>query len=124
MQETTTWIQSYGNHPRKSILLCCTIEIEEGETPKFASLYVHDPTFQDSAQKNNLYLPKDTPRSEQKICEDVLIERQNELTEHNPYIHDIIQMCQIPDQELQEASFVITEKERPSNTGTRHLHQP
>ena len=95
------------------------LEVEEGGTPKFASLYVHDPTLRDVARKNNLYLPKNTPKKERDICENILIELQNELMQHNPYVHDILQMCQIPDEQLNEASFVITEKERPANAGTR-----
>ena len=88
-----------------------SLEVEEGGTPQFASLYVHDPTLRDAARKNNLYLPRNTPKKEREICENILIQLQNELMQHNPYVLDILQMCQIPDEQLKEASFVITEKE-------------
>ena len=39
------------------------LQVEEGQAPKFASLYVHDPTLKGTARKNNLYLPKDTSRA-------------------------------------------------------------
>ena len=48
-----------------------------------------------------------------------LLQLQNELHEHNPYIRDFLQICQIPEQEIQEASFVITEKQTPANAGPR-----
>ena len=95
------------------------LQVEEGQAPKFASLYVQDPTLEGTARKNNLYLAKDTSRAERQICEKLLIELQNELREHNPYIRDFLQICQIPEEEVQEASFVITEKVKPQNAGAR-----
>ena len=48
-----------------------------------------------------------------------MIDIQRELLEHNRYVRDFQQICQIPDDQLQEAAFVITEKEKPSTAGTR-----
>ena len=95
------------------------LQVEEGLAPKFASLYVHDPTLQGAARKNNLYLPKDTPRAERQICEEVLLQLQNELLQHNPYIRDFLQICEISEEEIQEAAFVITEKQKSKNAGPR-----
>ena len=44
---------------------------------------------------------------------------QEELKEHNPYIRDFIQICNIPEDQLANASFVITEKQKPQNAGPR-----
>ena len=95
------------------------LEVEENETPKFAALYVYDPELEGAARRNNLYLPANTPARERQVCEEILIEIQDELHEHNLYVQDFQQICQIPDEELEDASFVITEKERPANAGTR-----
>ena len=82
-------------------------------------MYVYDPTLEGAARKNSLYLPKDTPRSERAICEQVLLQLQDELRENNPFIRDFLHICQVPEEEVQEASFVNTEKQRPANTGPR-----
>ena len=66
-----------------------------------------------------MYLPKDTPASERGICEDLLQELQAAIQAHNPYLQDFLQLCQIPEEELDEAAFVISEKERPSKAGPR-----
>ena len=80
---------------------------------------MHDPSLEGVARVNNLYLPKDTSASERRIVEQILMQLQNELRENNPYIRDFLQICQIPQHEIDEASFVITEKQKPRNAGTR-----
>ena len=95
------------------------LEVEEGQAPKFASLYVHDPALEGVARKNNLYLPKYTSPTERHTVEGLLLELQEELREHNPYIRDFLQICQIPEDEIQEAAFVISEKQKPQNAGSR-----
>lgn len=95
------------------------LQVEEDQAPKFASLYVHHPTLAGVARKNNLYLPRDTSPAERRIREIVLIELQDELKENNPFIKDSLQICQILETGMQEAAFVITEKQKPRNAGTR-----
>ena len=80
---------------------------------------MYDPTLQGAERINCLYLPTDTPQSERQICEELLIELQNELIEHNIYVRDFIQICQIPEEDLKNAAFVISERERPNNAGSR-----
>lgn len=70
-------------------------------------------------RKNCLYLPASASNRERQICEEVLIDIQNELHQHNRYVIDFQQMCQIADEDLNDASFVLTEKERPSIAGPR-----
>ena len=92
---------------------------EEGDEPRFAQLYVHDPTLEDVARKNNVYLPRNTTPEERRIAEGILIELQNELKGCNPYIRNFIQICEIPDEELNTATIFINEKERPADAGSR-----
>ena len=103
----------------KAYYYIAPLEVEEGEESKFAALYVYDPQLQDAARKNNLYLPCGTPERERRICEELLIELQNELHQHNSYVRDFKQICQIKDDDLEDASFVISEKARPSDAASR-----
>ena len=80
---------------------------------------MHDPTLDNVERKNNLYLTKNTSATERQTCEDILLELQNELRDNNPYIRDFLQICQIPEEEVQDAAFVITEKQKPQNAGAR-----
>ena len=47
------------------------LEVEEGQQPKFASLYVHNPTPEGAARVNNLYLPKDRSTAERRVVEEI-----------------------------------------------------
>ena len=64
-------------------------------------------------------MPKDTSPTERRVVEELLLELQNELRENNPYIRDFLTICQIPQDEIDEASFVITEKQKPKNAAPR-----
>lgn len=59
-----------------------------------------------------------------KTAEGILIELQQELKDCNPYIRNFIQICEIPNEELSNATFLISENERPgdahSKTYTSH----
>ena len=82
------------------------LEVGEGETPKFASLYVHDPTMEGAQRANSLYLPRGASENERRICESILQDPQRELREHNPYIRDFLKICKIPEEQIRAASFV------------------
>ena len=88
------------------------IQADDGVQPQFAQLYVHDPTLEDAARKNNLYLPRSTNVQERTIAEEILIELQNELKGCNPYVRNFIQICDIPDDQLSNATIFISEKEK------------
>ena len=74
------------------------LQVEEGQAPRFASLYVHDPTMEGAQRANNLYLPRGTSENERRTCESILQDLQQELREHNPYIRDFLQICEIPEE--------------------------
>ena len=80
---------------------------------------MYDPEMECALRKNCLYLPASASNRERLTCEEVLIDIQNDLHQHNRYVRDFQQICKIPDDPLQEAAFVITEKEKPSTAGTR-----
>ena len=76
------------------------LEVGEGQTPKFASLYVHDPSMEGAQRANNLYLPRGTSQNEQRICDSILQDLQQQLQQHNPYIWDFLQICEIPEDQI------------------------
>ena len=84
-------------------------------------MYIYDPQLQDAERINSLYLPSDTPEEERRICEELLIDPQNDLHQHSAYVRDFKQICQISDDDLHHASFVITEKARLSNAGLERI---
>lgn len=56
---------------------------------------------------------------ERIICEQILIELPEEMRHYNPYVRDFLQICQVSDEEIDEASIVITKKQKPRDAGTR-----
>ena len=86
------------------------LETGVDEQPKFAGLYVYDPEMEGALRKNCLYLPASASNQERLTCEEVSIDIQNELHQYNRYVRDFQQMCQISDEDLNDASFVLTEK--------------
>ena len=70
-------------------------------------------------RQDSLYLPNDTPLSERRICQDILRDLEKELLQYNPYVRDFLRICETPEEEIQDAAFVISEKERPAEAGSR-----
>ena len=95
------------------------LDVEQVEQPKFAALYVYNFQLQDAALIHNLYLPSGIPGKVRRTCEELLIDLQNTIHQHNVYVRDVKQICQISDDDLEHASFVISEKLRPADAGAR-----
>ena len=95
------------------------LEAEGQDTSKFVAFYIHDPAMVESTRNNNLFLPNSTSASEKRVCLSIAQDLRRELAACNPYVQDFLQICNIPDPELPEASFVISEKVRPKDAGSR-----
>ena len=93
------------------------LESEDGNVTDFASLYIHDPAMQETVRSHNLYLPKNTSASEKRTCESILQDLLRELAECNPYVRDFTQVCHMPEHNLHEASFVLSEKSGQNKLG-------
>ena len=68
----------------RSYYYIAALEVEEGQQPMFASLYVHDPSLEEAARKNCLFLPPSATAAERRLLDEMLIQLQEELKDNNP----------------------------------------
>ena len=90
-------------HHRVGPLLPC-----QGETPRFAQLYVFDPALESTRRFENLILPSNLNSEQQKMMQDILFSVQEELHDVNPFIQDFLQIMDIPEEELANGKIVIS----------------
>ena len=95
---------------------------EAGEEPKFAQLYVLDPGTEQTIRVQNMNLPKKMTKKEIMIITNILLKLQVLLKEINPYVKDLMHICEIPDNELSEGKLVISCKDRPMGTHQRQYN--
>ena len=90
---------------------------DEGETPRFAQLYVHDPASEETDRYRNIVLPKSMSVVERVTIRDLLERVQYELQRVNPFIKDFKQIVELSDEDIALGKIIITAK-KPS--GDRH----
>ena len=90
-----------------------------GEEPKFAQLYVHDPSTEHTMRIKNMNLPKSMTKGEVETMENVLVKLQQMLKRVNPFVKDLLHICEIPDKKLAKGKLIISCKERPRGTHAR-----
>ena len=95
---------------------------EEGEEPKFAQLYVHDPSTEQTKRVENMNLPTNMTEKDVRITKNILLKLQQMLKDINPYVKDILHICEIPDQELSVGKLIISCKERPKGSHERQYN--
>ena len=89
------------------------IQAAEGEQPRFAQIYVHDPKLESSIRFQNMSIPENISTKQKEILKDVLQVVQKALHKHNPFIRDLKQIKDIPTEELEEGKLIISAKNRP-----------
>ena len=92
---------------------------EDGEEPKFAQLYVHDPATEHTSRIKNMSLPDSMSKHEVEIITNTLLELQQMLKDVNPFVKDLLHICEIPEDELSKGKLVISCKERPTGSHER-----
>ena len=92
---------------------------DAGDEPKFAQLYVHDPATEHTRRVKNMNLPISMTNKEVSIISGIMVRLQQMLKETNPFVKDIMHICEIPDQELLEGKLIISCQERPKGTHER-----
>ena len=95
---------------------------EEGVGPKFAQLYVHDPETEHTIRIKNMNLPESMSEKEVKVMEGVLLKLQQMLKNDNPFVKDLLHICEIPEDQLADGKLVISCKERPKGTHERQYN--
>ena len=81
---------------------------EEGEEPKFAQLYVHDPSTEHTMRVRNMCLPTSLNKKQINIITNTVQKLQNILREINPFVKDFLHICEIPDDDLKHGKIVLT----------------
>ena len=81
---------------------------ENGEEPKFAQLYVHDPSTEHTMRVQNMSLPTTLSKRHVQIITETIKKLQILLREINPFVKDFLHICEIPDEDLKYGKIVLT----------------
>ena len=94
----------------------------DGETPRFAQLYVHDPQMEFTQRYENMVLPSSTSRSDKSRLKQILPIIQEEIHQHNPFVQDFKQIVEISDDLLADGKIVISATKKPSKEHKRRYN--
>ena len=97
------------------------ISHREGETPRFAQLYVLDPQMEFTQRIENLHLPVTTTKPQQAIIKQLVHEIQGVIHEFNPFVKDFKQILELPADEIAMGKVVISAK-GPNNEHRRRYN--
>jgi hypothetical protein len=67
-------------------------------------------------------LPKTMTKKEIEIISNTLVKLHNLLKNVNPFVKDLMHICEIPDDELSEGKLIISSKERPKGAHQRQYN--
>ena len=95
----------------------------EGELPRFAQLYVFDPTLETSQRFSNMNVPSTMSVSQKAILRYLLQEVQAVLHQVNPYVQDFKQILELPEEDIADGKIVITAA-KPNNEHARRYNAP
>ena len=95
----------------------------DGEAPKFAQLYIYDPSLETSQRFENMVVPTSLSNSQKALLKDLLQEIQTMIHEVNPFVRDFKQIIEMPENEVAEGKIVITAK-TPVNEHARRYNAP
>ena len=76
------------------------LEVTNTET---AGIYVHDPEMQNTTRNGPLYLPTSATAADKAKCLTIFSDLKTELEHCNNYVHDFLQISDIPINDLEEA---------------------
>ena len=96
---------------------------ENGMEPKFAQLYVVDPASEDTMRVKSMYLPSTLNKKQTDIITKTLIKLQDLLKEINPFVKDLLHICEIPEEEIKEGKLIISCDQRPKGSHERTYNQ-
>ena len=92
---------------------------EPGMEPKFAQLYVHDPATEHTMRVKNMCLPSHLNKKQTDVVTQTLKNLQKVIQDINPFVKDLLHVCEIPDKELRDGKLIISCKDRPKGTHER-----
>jgi hypothetical protein len=92
---------------------------DDGMEPNFAQLYVHDPKTEYTKRVKNMYLPSNLNQKQTKVITNTMKILQDLLKEINPFVKDLLHICEIPDEEIVEGKLIISCEKRPTGSHER-----
>ena len=81
---------------------------ENGEDPKFAQLYIHDPSTQHTIRVKNMCLPDSLSKQHVDIITKTLQKLQSLIKEVNPFVKDFLHICEVPDSAIKDGKLIIS----------------
>ena len=97
---------------------------DQGDNPKFAQLYVFDPSLESTTRFNNMVLPSNLNTRQKLMMKEILQTIQEELHSHNPFIKDFLQIVELPDDEFENGKIVISAKTPSIIDHPRRFNRP
>ena len=95
---------------------------DDGEVPRFAQLYVHDPSMETSQRFHNMVLPSNLSALKKETLKVLLNSVQEVIKDVNPFVKDFKQILDLPDEEIAEGKIAITAK-TPAGQHVRRYNQ-
>ena len=86
---------------------------EQIEQPRFAQIYVHDPSTQHTVRVNNMNLPVHLSTKQRSSITNTMKKLQELMKEVNPYVKDFLHIAELNDEDLKEGKLVISCQARP-----------
>ena len=94
----------------------------EGESPRYAQLYVNDPNLESSIRFGNMVLPSSVTSSQREVLKSLLERVQMAIHRENPFVSDFKQILELPIEQFDTKKIVITAKQ-PTGEHARRYNQ-
>ena len=97
---------------------------DKDEDPKFAQLYVVDSATEHTFRFKNMSLPTSLTKKQSNIIRKTLATLQDLLKDVNPFVKDLLHVCEIPDEELKDGAIIISckKQDRPKESHERRYN--
>ena len=96
---------------------------ENNEQPKFAQIYIHDPSTQHTLRVNNMNLPAHLSKKQISSITKTMKKLQDLMMEVNPYVKDFLHIAELSDEDLKEGKLVISCQARPKGEHERRYNE-
>ena len=92
---------------------------EPGVPPRFAQVYVLDPSLQITQRIENMHIPKHLRAPEVTMMKELLDTVQKAVHKYNPFVKDFKQVLEYPAEKLLKGKIVISAKAKPKDAQPR-----
>lgn len=89
------------------------VQAEPGAQPRFAQLYMLDPSLETTTRYANMTLPGNLTNREKETMKKLLKTVQEVIHEKNPFVKDFKQLIEMSEEELHDGKVVISAAARP-----------